>query len=394
MKILILTRDGSALGLAQRLVQEGHQVDVFSDTLSLAHTGKGVYDISDNLWKSVQDCKFIVTDSGNWDSLYKRAKTYNKPIIGCNAMTDMLNKDCVKEYQLGTRLGIKFPDTEIYSDAQGLQPKVLEGSFLRYNIKIDRRMFVCTRREWMAWAMYQLPIGKEILLQKEMQGREISVIGWFNGLNWIMPFFYATPNAKEIGAVAMLAQKSNTKLTAHTIEPLEKWLRTIDYKGAVTAHLIVEDKTDIAYVDRFEVGISAPCIFAMMESLKTPISDFLNSLAFGHETKIEVSLDYLLGIEVRSKDEDMQGAPVLGLEDGNLKHIFLHGVYKDDTSYMMSGETLPVYTVVSRGQDMREASRRIYRTIEQVQFPRMEYLANLEGRSAMTFQNLKRWGVT
>ncbi|KKM08270.1 hypothetical protein LCGC14_1725540, partial [marine sediment metagenome] len=281
MKILILTRDGSALGLAQRLVQEGHEVDVFSDTLTLVHTGSSIYEISQNLWKSVQECKFIVTDCGGWSSLYKRASTYNKPIIGCTAMTDMLNEDCVKEYQLGKRLGIKFPETTVYSDAQGLQPKVLEGTFLRYNIKIGRDLFVCTRQEWMAWAMYQLPIGEEILLQREMQGREINVIGWFNGLNWVRPFFYSTPDAKETGAVAMLAQKTNTKLTANTIEPLGKWLRAVDYKGAITAHLIVEDGTDIVYVDKFNIGLTAPCIFAMMEGLKTPLSDFLNSLAFG-----------------------------------------------------------------------------------------------------------------
>jgi hypothetical protein len=393
MKILILTRDGSALGLAQRLVQEGHSVDVYSDVLTLVHTGGSIYDISMNLWKSVQECKFIVTDCGNWPSLYKRASTYNKPIIGCNAMTDMLNGNCVKEYQLGMRLGVNFPKTEVYSDVQGLQPKMLEGTFLRYNIKVDRKLFVCTRQEWMAWAMYQLPIGEEILLQKELKGREVNVIGWFNGLNWVRPFFYATPNSKEIGAVAMLAQKNNTKLTARTIEPLDKWLRAIDYKGSVTAYLLVEDKTEEVYVDRFEIGLTAPCIFAMMESLKSPTGDFLNSLAFGNESEMNASMDYLLGVEVQSKDQGMHGAPVLGLEDGNLKHIFLHGVYKDETGYMMSGETAPIYTAVARGQDVREAARRVYRTIDEVQFPRMSYLPNLEGRSAVTFQNLKSWSV-
>ena len=131
----------------------------------------------------------------------------------------------------------------------------------------------------------------------------------------------------------------------------------------------------------------------MMESLKIPLSDFLNSLAFGSESEVDASMDYLLGIEVQSRDEGMHGAPVLGVESENLKHIFLQGVYKDESGYMMSGETFPIYTAVARGQDMREAARRIYRTIEKVQFPRMSYLPNLEGRSAVTFQNLKSWSV-
>ena len=393
MKILILTRDGTALGLAQRLVQEGHQVEVFSDTLTLSHTGGEIYDISMNLWRSVQECKFIVTDSGDWSALYKRAATYNKPIIGCSEMTDMLNKDYVREYKLGKKLGIKFPETEIFSDAQGLQPKVLSGKELRYVIKHNRKTFICNRNEWMAWAMYQLPIGEEILLQREVRGKELSIIGWFNGLNWVQPFFYATPNADKIGAVAMLAQKKTNKLTMETIEPLEKWLRVVDYKGAVTVQIVVEDETNNIYVDKFEIGLTAPCIFAMMEGIRVPLSEFLNSLAFGSETEIDASLDYLLGIEVKNKDAGMHGAPVLGLSEENLKHVFLQGVYRDSESYMISGEAAPIYTAVARGQNIREASRRIYRTIDEVQFPRMHYLPNITGQSMATFQNLKSWSA-
>lgn len=245
----------------------------------------------------------------------------------------------------------------------------------------------------MAWAMYQLPIGEDVLLQKEVKGQEIQVVGWFNGLNWVQPFFYATPHGKEIGAVAMLAQKRSGKLTQHTIEPLDKWLRKIDYKGSITAHLVVEDVTHKVYLDRFEIGLTAPCIFAIMEGLKKPCADFLNSLAFSGDSDVEMSFDYLLGIEVKNRDPGMYGAPVLGLEDENLKHVFLQGVYKDETSYMMSGEAIPIYTAVARGQDLREASRRIYRTIGEVQFPRMEYLPNIVGQSMATFQNLKSWSV-
>lgn len=393
MKILILTRDGSALGLAQRLAQEGHQVDVFSDTLTLSHTGSNIYNVSMNLWKSVQECKFVVTDTGDWTALYKRAKTYNKPIIGCCEMTDMLNKDYVREYKLGKKLGIKFPKTEVYSDVQGLQPKVLKETELRYVIKHNRNFFVCSKQEWMAWAMYQLPIGEDVLLQKEIKGKEIDVVGWFNGLNWVYPFFYTTPNSKAIGAVSILAQKKSNKLTKDTIEPLERWLRIIDYKGAITAHIVVEDGTNNVYVDRFEVGLTAPCIFAIMEGLRISVSEFLNSLAFGNESSVDLSLDYLLGVEVKNRDAGMYGAPVLGIGEENLKHIFLQSIYKDGPDYMMSGEAEPVYTAVARGQDLREASRRVYRTIDEVQFPRMHYLSNITGQSMSTFQNLKSWSV-
>jgi len=106
-----------------------------------------------------------------------------------------------------------------------------------------------------------------------------------------------------------------------------------------------------------------------------------------------MSFDYLLSIEVTNRDPGMYGAPILGLEDENLKHVFLQSIYKDETSYMMSGEAAPVYTAVARGQNLREASRRVYRTIGEVQFPRMQYLPNIAGQSMTTFQNLKSWSV-
>ena len=392
MKILILTRNGTALGLAQRLIQEGHEVDVYSDTIELTHTGNNIYNVSHNLWKSVQECKFIVSDSGDWPQLYKRAKTYNKPIIGCHPLTDMLNADSVKEFKLGRRLGVNFPVTEVFNDSAGLQPKLLEGSTLRYYVKSRRNTFVCTQPEWMAWAMYQLPVGEEVLLQEEVKGQEMSIIGWFNGLNWVKPFFYATPNSEKIGGVAMLAQKQHNRLSYKTLFPLQKWLRVIDYKGPITAELIVNEKD--TFVKRFEIGLTAPCIFAMMEGLRSmPLSDFLNSLAFGNDTEVDISLDYLLSIEVRNRDAGMHGAPILGLEEQNLSKVFLQGVCKDNNSFVMSGEVPAIYTAVAHGRDMREASLRVYRTIHNVQFPRMRYINNIQGQSMATFNSLKNWNI-
>ena len=392
MKILVLTRTGIALGIAQRLSLEGHDVEVYSDTLALQATGGAIYSITDNLWKSVQECKFIVSDSGNWPTIYKRASTYNKPIIGCNEFADQINGDSVKEYELFSRLGSKYAKSEIYTESIGLHPKLLDGNTNRYYIKVGRRVFVCTKPEWLAWAMYQLPVSEKILLQEEVIGQDVSIVGWFNGLNWLKPFFYSTPESSNIGAIAMLSQKSSNRLTEKTIEPLKKALKMFDYKGPVTVSLIANE-SDV-YIKNVYLGFTAPCVFAMVEGLKDlPLSDFLNMLAFGSNTDIVVSHDYLVGIEVANTEADMRGAPILGIEQGNLDHIFFHGVYKDGESYLMSGESEAVYTAVAHGRDLIEASKRVYRTIGEVQFPNMKFLTNLQGQMSTTFNHLKGWSI-
>ena len=381
-----------ALGLAQRLVQEGHEADVYSESLDLRITGEEIYSISNNLWKSIEECKFIVADSGNWDNIYPKAKKYNKPIIGCNAFADQLNADSVKEYDLCSRLGISCPKSEVYSDLTGLQPLILEGSKKRYYIRYGRRTFSCTKPEWLAWAMYQLPSNKRVLLQEEVLGHDVTVIGWFNGLSWVKPFFYSTPHAERIGAVTMLAQKRETRLTDNTILPLARWLRTIDYRGPITVNLTVNEKD--TYVRNIYVGLTAPCVFAMIEGLKEmPLSDFLNLLAFSIDNEVSTSLDYLVGIEVSRRTAGMRGAPILGVEEGNLSHLFFQGAYKHNDSYLISDEVDSVYTAVARGRDMEEASRRVYRTIEGVQFPDMKYLTNLSGQSSIMLNKLKSWSI-
>jgi len=390
LKILILTQTGTALGIAQRLAQEGHEIEVYSD--GLTHTGGSMYTISKNILKSIQQCKFIVADGGNWGNVYKQAKMYNRAIIGCNTFTDQLNADSLKEYDLGSRLGVSYPKSEIYNDAVGLQPRVLEGTKKRYYVKYKRRVFSCTKPEWLAWAMYQLPPDQKVLLQEEVLGHDISVVGWFNGLEWVKPFFYCTPYSDKINGVAMLSQKRETRLTIKTLAPLDKWLRVIDYKGPVTANLIVNNKD--TFVRNFYIGLTSPSIFAMIEGLKTAsLASFLNGLAFSMEQEVDVTFDYLVGVGVSNKDPDMRGAPILGVDKGNIDHIFFHGVYKDKDSYLISDEFNHVYTAVAHGRDMKEATNRVYSTIDKVQFPNMAYMSNLLGQTSVTFNKLKSWSI-
>jgi hypothetical protein len=385
VRILVVAGDGATLGLAQRLVREGHKVDVFPMDMPIAHTGDNIYKITTNLWKAVQDCKFIIADRG-WDKLYARANTYNKPIIGTHPMTDMLNMDAVKEYKLGTKLGARYPKTEIFSDFSGLQPKLLEGKYRRYYVKHERKTFVCTAPEWLAWAMYQLPVGEEVLLQEEAKGSEVSVVGWFNGLKWVGPFFYSTPTSKTSKIVAMLAANNKNELIRTTIYPFCHWLKKIDYKGPFTVNLILDGKE--WFIKDVEAGLTGPSVFAMMEGIKnTGVADFMNQLAFSSGS-VDITKDYLVGIEVSNRDADMYGAPILGVDDGNMSKIFLHGAYFSDDGYMMSGETESVYTAVAHGRDLKEAMGRVYRTIDQVQFPRMYYASNLAGGTA--FEALRK----
>ena len=146
MNILILTKEKIGLGLAHRLAAEGNQVKVWG-LKENDRTGELLYEKADNLWKAVQWCKFIIADSSDWTHIYDKAATYNKPVIGCNAIGDLLNKDCIIEHQLIQKFGLSVPHTVVYEDSTDMYAKVIDWAKIRYKIKMDRRIFKCDYRK-------------------------------------------------------------------------------------------------------------------------------------------------------------------------------------------------------------------------------------------------------
>ncbi len=388
MNILILTRTGKALGLAHKLSTENNKVVVYSPPeCTIVNSGKGIYKLTDNLWKAVEECKFIITDGGHWPDLYNRAAIYNKPIIGSNSLTDILNKDYVKEYDLARRFDLPYPHTEIMNDSLGIFEKIMSWDKSRYFIKYDRTSFRCDYNEFAAWMMYKVPVGKSIILQQEVVGLEIDIQGWFDGLYWVEPFMLVGADSSSVGISLMI--RDTKSILSDTIKKLKPWLTAIDYHGPVTAKLIVNDSE--AFVIGLFVGFTYPDIYAVCEGLKTEIGHFLSGIAFSTGQSADITRDIITAVDVIATSNDMFGAPILGLGKENIDHVFLTSVYKDEDSYLLSGDTENVCTVAARGRSISEVSRRVSRTLETVKFPNMQYENRISNLYRNTFQKLLTW---
>ena len=388
MNILILTRTGRALGLAHKLAIENNRVVVYSPQSSnIVNSGKGLYKLTDNLWKAVEECKFIITDGGNWSDVYNRAAIYNKPIIGSNIHTDILNNDYVKEYDLARRFKLPYPETEIMEDSLGIFEKIMSWDKSRYFIKYDRTSFRCEYNEFAAWMMYKVPVGKAIILQQEVTGLKIDVQGWFDGMYWVEPFMLVGADSSSVGVSLMV--RDNKSILAETFKKLKPWLTSIDYHGPVTAKLIVNQ--DEAFVIGLFVGFTYPDIYAVCEGLKIEIGYFLNGIAFSSGQSVDITRDIITAVDVVATSNDMFGAPILGLGKENIDHVFLNSVYKDEDSYLISGDTPNIYTVAARGRSISEVSQRVSRTLKTVKFPNMRYEDRISNLYRNTFQKLNNW---
>lgn len=389
MNILILTKDHIGLGLAHHLAQEGNSVEVYGLGKD-CQTGELLYKKAENLWKSVKWCKFIIADSGDWPEIYDKAAMFNKPIIGCNAFGDLLNRDCIIEYQLGEKFGLSYPNTIVYEDCTEMYERILQWNQTRYRIKLDRQTFLCDYKEWMAWALLKLPLDKQVLLQEEVVGRNCTIMGWFNGVDWVRPFYVQTPDSESTGAVGVKAEKFPSKFSTNTLRPLKPWLKTIDYRGPISAKLVVNGEG--VYIDRLYVGMTSPAVYAVMEAHRGDLTGFFHSIAFSIKADEKVCWDYLISVNVRTAEPDIRDAPIIGISQGGLKHIYFHSVYKSKGSYLASGDTNNIYTVSSNGRDMDEAVGRLKRTIGEVQFPQMAYPNNIRNLLSPTFSQMKSMG--
>jgi hypothetical protein len=368
MDILFVSDDLRSIGLASRLVGEGHTVSLY--TQKKLSPGYAFVTQVAHPFEAIKACKFIVADKITNPQIYQWAKTFNKPIIGCSAVTDLLNEDCVKEYEIAKKVGLPLPPTEVLKDVTEMFQKVLDWNPVRTVVRYDRETITCDHQQWMSWAIGTLPMNKQILLQTPVYGTEIFVTGWFDGLKWSRPFMLRANDANI--KVSFMMALWQGKLD-HLIEPLAPFLKAIDYHGPFTVKAI-------AHKGGFEVmsmnaGFEFPSVYAFFEGLKEPVGEFLNRIAFSVCEKHDITTDYMSSVVVGTALKKPEGVPVIGICDGNRKHLFF-GAVSDNGNGTVMTEGPWVYIVTARGRHIDETFGRKYHTNKVVRIPEPTFMTH------------------
>jgi hypothetical protein len=369
--ILCISDDLSLVGLASRLTLEGHSVKLYTTSNKLV---SNLFTVTRTPYEAIKECKFIVADSMGYGDLYKWAKNFNKPIIGCSPLTDAMNVDCYREYQIANKLGVKLPPTEILADVGEMFDKVLSWNPARTFVRYDRELITCDHREWLAWAMTQLPLDKRILLQTPTYGEEVSVTGWFDGIRWAKPFILKTNHEKNIRASMLLALREGNKII-ETIEPFGQFLKAVDYHGPFTVNS--NASRNAIEVVSTHTGFEFPSMYAFFEGLKEPIGEFLHKIAFSVCDKHDITSDYMSSVVFSTNYKRAKDIPIIGIDEGNLKHLFLGGVNKREDDYIIDPFIDWIYTITAHGRDPQESFGRIYHTGDIVKIPEPNFMTNV-----------------
>lgn len=347
MRFLFVSRRGASLSLATRIVSEGHKVNFFVNNLLYKVLGKGIIDKAKI--GEFHNCDVIIFDeAGMGDYASKMAKS--KPVIGSSIFGDTFNNDIV------------------------YKQKVLDKCRLK--------------------------------LETLQSSEELHTTAWFNGFGYVSPYHSYFKKTKfmerdmsvdtESMGCLLWYHKSN-KITKAFLTPLIKELKKTGYIGAVniTSHI----KNEGLVLADVNLGFLYDSTYAALEGLRQDIGQTLYRLAFDGIKRIKASQDWLVATRLSIPPypftmNDKSNNPTLieGINEHNLKHIWLRDTQYTDNEYSSAGCDGYIMTITARGLTPQKAFRRTHRTIGNLKISNLQYRRDIGDGLSEKYEQIKKWG--
>jgi len=412
MQILMLSESGDGLGLANRLINEGHVVDVFIKELQYEKAGEGIVGRPASWRPALKKADLVITDMVGFGRYESFIKDFGKPLFGCSPLMDLAELDRQKGIDLFRKAGVKIPETWSFSGPKEAADLVKMWKEPGYVIKPSgnistAKTSVHRQPESFTHALNELPSDQELIIQKIVEGVEVSTEGWWNGRQWVLPFNHTFeekrlmndglgPNTGCMGNVVIGARKVN-KLVQETVLRLEPFLKKTLYRGPVDINCIVNKEG--AYGLEITARLGYDAIEALMEGLQEPVADVVFETALGVKKEMRLTSDYMIAVRMsvppwphEEPDRRDRGMPILGLGPQNLKHVYLTDVYKKGGKYYYAAGDGVLLKATARGATVREARRRVYRTLEEIKVEGKQYRTDIGLRVEKDMSLLKEWG--
>lgn len=424
MRILLISKEGDGIGVAQRLALEGNQVDVYIAESRFARAGKGLVNRVPSWLPAAKKADLVVTDCVGLGRLEPKLRGLGVPLLGCSELLDKIELDRGAGMDMFRRAGISIPETVRFTSTKDADRIVKSTEWgpgwvikPNGNISTAKTMIVKDQTSWDRCLSLLSPDSSGIL-QRVLSGIEVSTEGWFNGTRWLTPFnhtfeekrFLAGGLGENTGCMGnvVIAAQSN-KLTKATVEPLAPFLKMIDYRGPFDVNCIVT--ADGAYALEATSRMGYDAVEALIEGLEEPAGLFLYDVARGANRDMKLTSDTMIAVRLsippwptRKPDSSSAGEPVTGIDDAALNHLFLTDLYKTSEGYFTAGGdgVLLKATAIGRTRPSNgngstpdytyEARRRVYRTLERISVKGKQYRIDIGERVNKEMAQLKEWG--
>lgn len=426
-RVLLISKEGDGLGVAQRLAAEGCRVSVWIEEERFAQAGRGIVDRVDDWRAEGPRADYIITDCVGLGSLEPSLKALGKPVLGCSSVLDKVELDRALGMRLFDTAGVAVPETyefESLREAESIRKEqpwqngwVIKPSG---NLSTSKTMVIKDQSTWSA-CLGRLAPDCNGILQRCLDGIEVSTEGWFNGKTFLHPFNHTFEekrflagdlgvNTGCMGNVVLAAPEGGDALTHATVARLSGFLLQIGYRGPLDINCIVNETGAYALEATSRMGYDA--VEALAEGLTVPLSDFLYEVAAGTATSCPLAegqtmIAVRLSVPpwpVRKPDKDAAGELVGGIDDGTLKHLFLTDLYKDNEGYKTAAGDGVLLKATAKGPSRRAEDggvrtdytyacrRRVYGLLDGIKISGKQYRIDIGERVNKDVAQLQQWG--
>lgn len=356
MRFLFVSRRGASLSLATKIVSEGHKVNFFVNNLLYKVLGKGI--INKAKVGEFHNCDIVIFDEAGMGK-YASEWSKRRPVIGSSIFADTFNDDVA------------------------YKQKVLAKCKLQLIISNPRELYA-----------------------KAEIREEIYTIAWFNGFGYATPYhsyfkktkFMENDMSVDTDSMGCLLwyHKSN-KITKAFLTPLLKELKKTGYVGAVNVKSTIT-KDDI-YLEDVNLGFLYDSTYAALEGLRQNYGETLYRLAFDGIKRIKASTDWLVATRIsippypfKMTEALNKSIPVGGINEDNLKHIWLRDMMCEDGEYKSAGCDGYLMTITARGLTPHKAIKRTHRTIGNLKIENLQYRRDVIDGMEDSYDKIKKWG--
>ena len=373
---LLISARGRGISIMERIAQEGHRAIVYVNNYRDKTIGDGR--VEKHKTKDT-----LVSLDGEFDRDVLLSLLYPTPdcvifdeqVYGFGIVADEIRKT-----------GIPVFGTSIWEERVSLEEK--------FNNKVIKT----------------LGIGGEEVNDVSVQ---ISTEAWFNGVETLAVVHAMEerklmeggkgPGTSGMGSVVWIG-RSDSRLYDLTIGKLIPLLKKINYRGVVGVDAVVGEKG--VSVPRILAGLRFGSIFPLLEMYRGKVNDLIYGMAAGvlREMKFKASLGVgvtlaVLPFPILTGPNLYSFVPITGLNQQNLKHFWGVDVCKKGDSYLVSGNGGEIGHVTARGDEiegfsqLRDAKRRVMRTINNLSIPDVMYRLDIGNRVEGDRSKLKTWGM-
>lgn len=406
MRVLIISKEGDALGVAHRLVSEGNDVKLFVRDTRYARSLKGIVPRVSDWHKHVGSSDLVITDMVGMGKLSRDFR--GVPYIGANEYVDRVELDRQTGMELFKRAGVKVPETLAFPSPRSVE---LPGPWRSGWVikpcgnKDTSKTIVVKEQE-----LWDRCIGKtpncSLIVQRIVEGIEVSTEGWFNGSSFATPYnhtfeekrFLAGGLGPQTGCMGnVVITADSNRLTKATVEKISPFLKMTGYRGPFDINCIVNESGAYALEATGRMGYDA--VEALAEGLEEPLGDLLFETASGSLRTMPMASGYNIAVRTsvppwpfRKPDHSEAGEPVLGIDEKTLPHLFLTDVYREGDRYFCAAGDNIILKATARSTDLRLGQKKVYRLLEKIITNGLQYRNDIGDRVPGAIDSLRGWG--